>query len=68
MTVGLEAVGDGFAVGAGLLRLGGEPAIGLLEFESIAAGIEVGDALVFRATPSPRSPLIPVADFQFRRT
>ena len=27
-----------------------------------------GDPLLFRANPSPRAPLSPVADFQFRRT
>lgn len=33
-----------------------------------STGVLVGDPIVFRATPSPRSPLIPAADFQFRRT
>jgi hypothetical protein len=28
----------------------------------------VSDAIVYRATPSPRSPLVPAADFRFRRT
>jgi hypothetical protein len=32
------------------------------------SGVLIGDPVVFRATPSPRSPLIPAADFQFRRT
>ncbi len=31
-------------------------------------GALAGEPIVYRATPSPRSPLIPVADFQFRRT
>jgi hypothetical protein len=33
-----------------------------------SAGALIGEPVVYRATPSPRSPLIPVADFQFRRT
>ena len=35
---------------------------------AISAHTLVGPAVVFRATPSPRSPLHPVADFLFRRT
>jgi VWFA-related protein len=31
-------------------------------------GALVSDAIVYRATPSPRSPLVPAADFRFRRT
>lgn len=33
-----------------------------------SGGALIGEPVVYRATPSPRSPLIPVADFQFRRT
>ena len=33
-----------------------------------ASGAVLGDPLVFRGTPAPRSPLRAVADFQFRRT
>ena len=32
-----------------------------------ATGSLLGDPIAFRATPSPRSPLLPVADFEFRR-
>jgi hypothetical protein len=33
-----------------------------------SGGVLAGDAIVFRATPSPRSPLVPAADRLFRRT
>ncbi len=49
-------------VGAGRDRL--QDSIELGEGDAVL----VGAPLVFRATPSPRSPLIPAADFQFRRT
>ena len=38
-----------------------------IEIAPAASGL-IGEALAFRATPSPRSPLRPMADFLFRRT
>ena len=49
-------------VGAGRDRL--QDSIEVAE----SSGALVGDPLLFRATPSPRSPLMPAADFRFRRT
>ena len=34
----------------------------------VESGVLLGGLLGYRATPSPRSPLVPIADFQFRRT
>jgi VWFA-related protein len=36
--------------------------------ESAAAGPLLGEPIAYRAAPGPRSPIRPVADFQFRRT